>query len=269
MSGPKKARNLSYIRQCVFSNPGGGKTRLIGSSPGRVLRLAPPTTTNNSIQGEDRKKLEEWIIYSHDELEEAKDFLRDEGEQYDWVWFDDLGLWSDVGLDDIWERVIADKPERKKYTLDQGEYNKNAVEIARWVRAVIGPNKFNFGMTFHTEPYKSPIKDEDGDPIELLMPAIQVKQMPNKMAGMCNLVTFLEVKEDQERVLHTQASDVWYGKNDLDMSSTGKDWAIKDPTMPKLLSRIKKEQTRGSGASSKTAGKSIKKGSGKKRPTRK
>jgi hypothetical protein len=260
MSGPKPLNQNQHDVVCVFSHPGSGKTRLLGTCAelGKVLRLAPPTTRNNAIRKRDKSKVDEWLIHDHAELQEALEFLRTEGEQYDWVWWDDVGLWSDVGLDDLWETVILEKPHRARFGLDQAEYNINATRIARWVRYAIGPDKFNFGMTFHAEKYVSPIKDEDGDAIELLMPWIQVKQMPNKMAGMCNLVCYLEVNDRNERVLHTQASDVYYGKNDYD--EDGKDWAIKNPTMPALVKRL--DKVRGSGTSS---GSKSKKTTGKKR----
>lgn len=242
MARPAAIRPLGrsrHVRICVHSDPGAGKSRFAGTSEGKVLILRPPFEHVDSIlvAGD---QAEEWVINDWDEMNECLDYLRHDGNEWDWVWLDSISLWQDAGLDDIWETVIAEKPARARYGLDRQEYNINMTRLARWVRHVVGPDLFNFGVTAHSEPLASPDKDEDGDPIVKLMPWVQGKQMPNKICGYMNLVTFLEVQRDDDeklvRILHTTSTDVWYGKNQFDKG--GDDWAIKGPTMPELMKRI-------------------------------
>jgi hypothetical protein len=202
--------------------------------------LRPPFEHVDSIITAGVTNCEEWIINDWDEMNEALDYLRHDGGEWDWVWLDSISLWQDAGLDDIWETTIAEKPARARYGLDRPEYGINMSRLARWVRHIVGPDLFNFGITAHSEPLASPDKDEDGDPIIKLMPWVQGKQMANKVCGYMNLVTFLEVQRGSDdkliRVLHTTSTDVWYGKNQFDKG--GDDWSIKKPTMPGLLERI-------------------------------
>jgi hypothetical protein len=234
-----------HVRICVHSDPGAGKSRFAGTSEGKVLILRPPFEHVDSIlvAGD---KAEEWVINDWDEMNECLDYLRHDGAEWDWVWLDSISLWQDAGLDDIWETVIAEKPARARYGLDRPEYHINMVRLARWVRHIVGPDLFHFGITAHSEPLASPDKDEDGDPIVKLMPWVQGKQMANKVCGYMNLVTFLEVQRDNDdkliRVLHTTSTDVWYGKNQFDKS--GEDWAIPRPTMPELMKRIEASRVR-------------------------
>lgn len=243
MARPAAIRPLGrsqHVRLCVHSDPGAGKSRLAGTSPGKVLLLRPPFEYVDSIIATGASTAEEWIINDWDEMNEALDYLRHDGAEWDWVWLDSISLWQDAGLDDIWETVIAEKPARARYGLDRQEYNINMTRLARWVRHIVGPDLFHFGVTAHSEPLASPDKDEDGDPIVKLMPWVQGKQMANKICGYMNLVTFLEVQRDEQdklvRILHTTSTDVWYGKNQFDKG--GDDWAIHKPTMTGLMKRI-------------------------------
>jgi len=230
---------------CVHGDPGGGKSRLAGTSEGKVLFIRPPFEYVDSVIAAGNSSAEEWIVPDWDEMDQVLEYLRMEGNKWDWVWLDSISLWQDAGLDDIWDTVVREKPARARYGLDRQEYNINMTRLARWVRHVVGPDTFHFGVTAHSEPLASPDKDEDGDPIVKLMPWVQGKQMANKICGYMNLVTFLEVKgvsnDKKVRVLHTTSTEVWYGKNQFD--KTGDDWAIRRPTVPELMSRI--EASRG------------------------
>jgi hypothetical protein len=255
MAQPAAIRPLgrsAHVRICVHGDPGAGKSRLVGTSEGKVLILRPPFEHVDSIITAGNSSAEEWVIPDWDEMDQVLEYLRMEGKVWDWVWLDSISLWQDAGLDDIWETVLAEKPARARYGLDRAEYGINMMRLARWVRNIVGPDTFNFGVTAHSEPLASPDKDEDGDPIVKLMPWVQGKQMANKVCGYMNLVTFLEVKELDDkftRVLHTTSTEIWYGKNQFDKS--GDDWAMRRPTIPGLITRVEEARSKKSATTTK------------------
>src|SRR5947209_2360071 len=89
---------------CIYADTGVGKTRLIGGGGASTLILRPPTDNTDSIRAKPAPK--EWVISDHAALAEAHDYLRAEGEEWDWVWWDGVSLWQEVGLDDVFQAAI-------------------------------------------------------------------------------------------------------------------------------------------------------------------
>lgn len=232
---------------CVYAEPGVGKTRLVGTSPGRLLILRPPVDHLDSLLLPDKTRAEQWVIRDWDDMNTAEEYLRaDGGKDYDWVWVDSWSLLQDVLIDDIWETAKADKPARAKYWLDKGEYGINMGRIGSWMRHVIGPDTFNFGWTGHPAALASPDLDEDGDPVEKLMPWVQGKNMSPKCCGYMNLVAFMEVTgKNRRRVLRTQADTRFYAKDQFD--AFGESGVVWDPTMPKIVKLIEASPGRRTG----------------------
>lgn len=227
-----------HIFLCLYSDPGVGKTRFIGTSPGKVLVLRPPVDHTDSILPKDRKRVKEWVIQDWDDMNQALEYLRHEGANWDWVWLDSLSLLQDMLLDDLFETAVREKPARARFGPDRPEYGINMYRIGSWMRHVVGPDLFNFGWTGHTVSLSSPDLDEDGDPIEKLMPWVQGKNMSSKCCGYMNLVCFLEAKgKDRHRVLHSQSSQRFYAKDQFDALTNGK---LVHPTMPKLIESVHK-----------------------------
>lgn len=255
-----------HVRIGLFADPGVGKTRMVGScaSLGRVLILHPPTDHRDSILPGDKKsgKIETWRINDWDDMNQALDFLRHEGSQYDWVWVDSMSLLQDHLLDDLWETAISEKPARARYGLDKQEYGINFFRLGGWMRHVVGPDTFNFGFTAHTAQL---LPSEDEEESMKLMPWIQGKNMSAKFCGYMNVVAFMEVatiSEKRRRVLRLDATERYYAKDQFDMTDNGR---VLDPTMPKVMELI--EASRARAGSSTTATKrrpkrrTVKKGS--------
>lgn len=228
------------INLCVYGPPGIGKTRFIGTcaEAGPTLILRPPVDHTDSIVDHE---VDEWVLHDWGEADDALLYLRNEGaEKYKggWVWLDSLSLWQDQGLDDLWEKIIVEKPHRARWGLDKGDYHINMQRIGRWIRHMVGCPHWNFGVTCHPRVTES--TEDEEDPVEKLMPWVQGKMMAPKVCGYMNVVGYMEwekMRKRDVRVLHMNSTDKYYAK---DQFSCFEDGRLINPTMPKLLDAISK-----------------------------
>jgi hypothetical protein len=226
----------SKVVMGLYGPPGAGKTRLLGEAGKGTLILRPPMDHMDSIR---TAGADQWIIYDHAELLNASEYCRhDAAKDYDWVWFDSVSLWQDMGLDDIWSGVIAEKPHRAKYSLDKGEYNVNMWRLQTWFRQMVGIPGFNFGWTAHQMEMENPLTGEFK-----YQPYVQGKNMSQKFQGYCNIVGYLEVVhqdgKEPRRVLRTQGTEQYEAKDQFDAFPNGR---LVDPTMPKIMAAIESAQ---------------------------
>lgn len=225
----------------LFGEPGIGKSRLLGTSPGNVLIIRPPIDHLDSLLPADKARVTERVVNDWEDMDKVEDELRQSGKKYDWVWVDSWSLLQDVLLDDLFETAKRENPKRGRYGPDKQEYGINMYRIGSWMRHVVGPDSFNFGFTAHTATLASPDLDEDGDPIEKLMPWIQGRNMAPKLCGYMNLVCFLEANTKKRRVLRSQSEPRFYAKDQFDAFDNGALW---DPTMSKVIDLIEKSPGR-------------------------
>jgi hypothetical protein len=128
------------LNTLVYAMWGVGKTVFVGSGGPRTLILRPPTDHTDSIISHYPvgKRPKEWVITDWDVMDEAGEYLRLHGREWEWVWLDSLSLWQDTGLDDIWAATVERNPARnaKHAGMDKGEYGRNMDRIslgsARW-----------------------------------------------------------------------------------------------------------------------------------------
>lgn len=239
-AGEPLARS-KHIRMGVYADPGTGKTDLVGSSQhiGPTLIIRPPVDHTDSIL-DPGPNLRERIVRSWTDMDEELDYLRAEGERWEWVWLDSASLAYDVLIDDIWDTVITEKPHRKRFGLDKQEFGINMHRLGLWMRYVIGADLFNFGFTAHPAMLDSPDLDEDGDPVTKLMPWIQGKQMPQKFCGYCNMVGWIDKTKDGKRVFKTTSDEVHYAKDQFDAIPANGIILPRSHGMEKITSRIYK-----------------------------
>lgn len=244
--------NAKHIFAGIFGDPGIGKSRLVGTTPcvgdKPNLVIRPPQEHLNSWLPADQKRAadgewEQLVIHDWDEANLLLEWAREEGARFGWIWLDNATIMFDVLLDDIWDSVKTAKPARdqKHLGLDQGEYGRNMERYSRWLRHMVGPDKFNFGFTAHAEVAASPDKDRDGDPIEKLMPYIQGKGMPTRFASYTNLLGYYhqaQIGDNTRRVLRTDSSPNYYAKDHFDALGG----RMIEPTMPQIIEAIKSKR---------------------------
>jgi hypothetical protein len=99
------------IKILVCAPSGWGKTRLAGTSPGKPnLFIRPPVDYTDSVLAADKKRWLQWIVRDWSGMEDVFEHLRHEGDKYNWVWFDSISAYQDIGLDDLWETIITENP---------------------------------------------------------------------------------------------------------------------------------------------------------------
>lgn len=233
----------NHIRMGLYSDTGIGKTRLIGTTEGRVLLVRSPVDHVDSIITAGLgSNITQVVVHDWGEMDDLLDRLRMEGKKWDWVWYDSWSLIQDVMMDAVWAETLARNPKRKEFGLDKPEYGINQLRLGLHMRSIVGADLFNFGWTAHADEMASPDLDEQGDPVEKLMPAIHGGQgkFSVKFCGYSNLVGYYRKTKKGSRVLHTESSSVYYAKNQYEAS--GEDWAITAPTMPKIIAKIEEGQ---------------------------
>lgn len=242
-----------FVNLLIYGHPGSQKTRFIGTGPKETLIIAPPTDHRDSIRGVD---MEEWVVRSWTEMNEALDYLRDnQGAGYKWVWLDSISLFQQAGLDDIWEDTVLRRPERGKYGLDKGEYGINMFRLSSWVRHLVGARIVNVGITAHPFEMDNPFEEDEDKIGPLLMPYIQGKNMATSICGYMNMVGYMRPAIDKRTkkrriVLSVELTERWYGKDQFYAFPDGR---LVDPTIPKLMAAIERGgSTRSSGTATRT-----------------
>lgn len=213
-----------------------GKTTLITTLPNTLL-IRPAIEHTESVKNP-APGVQEWIVRSWEEMSgEVLDYLMHEGHKHSFVWLDSVSGWQDVGLDEVWRDVLARYPHRKGTPIDKGDYNKNFVQLAQWVRAVVGMDAFNFGFTAWPEE----LEDEEGN--TRLMPWVQGKNMANRFVGYMKVVGYLERVESRgsmRRVLRFDESPKYFTKDQIGLPDR-----IVDPTMEKFMEAVKTARSSG------------------------
>lgn len=218
---------------------GAGKTIYVGSGGRKTLILRPPTDHTDSIIAfypPDQRPREK-VIRDWSEMNDAGEYLRLHGHEWDWVWLDSISLWQDTGLDDIWQAVIERRPDRNSLTQgkDKGEYGRNMDRLAEWVRNVVSMDTFNFGITaFPTTRLDSPSGERK------LMPWVQGSMMSEKICGYMTQVGYMEVKRSPStkrvyRQISFAEHEDYYAKDQYNAFPKG---VFIDPTVPKLLEAV-------------------------------
>lgn len=234
---PRPLGSSKSIKILVCAPSGWGKTRLAGTSTGTALFVRPPVDYVDSLLPEDHGRHQEWVVQDWTAMEDCYEHLRHEGaELYDWVWFDSISAYQDIGLDDLWETIIIEKPARKRYGLDKGDYWINMQRLGRWVRDVAtlsDSGAFNFGITaWPAELSPSP---EDSEIEQKMMPWVQGRNMSMKMCGYVNIVAFGAITPKGTRVLHFMESEHIYAKDQFNMFPNYK---LLNPTIPKIEAAV-------------------------------
>lgn len=227
---------------CLYGNSGIGKTRLIGETEERTLLIRPPLDHTDSIRKGNTK---EWVVPDWGAMDDVTAHLRGNGsDDWDWVWLDSGSLFQPTGLDDLWDTVITEKPNRARYGPDKQEYGINMFRLMTWIRHMIGTPGFNFGVTAHVAEVEGLVAPGE----TLLGPLLQGKNMPQQLVAMCNVVGYYALDDKGRRVLHTKLHDDYFAKDQFD--AFGESGDVRNPTWAKLMTAI--EEARAARKTSRT-----------------
>lgn len=230
------------IKMLVFADSGWGKTRLASTSKGKILFVRPPVDHMASIKPADQRRCKEWVVHDWSEAEEVFETLRHakrgSADSFDWVWFDSISAYQEIGLDDLWDTIITEKPARKRYGLDKGDYWINMQRLGRWTRDMVtlsDSGSFHFGVTSWIADM-APSEDEEKP--RKLMPWVQGKNMAMKVCGYMNIVAFGDYTQKGTRCLRFMESERFLAKDQFDMFPK---YVLLDPTMPKIEEAVARQ----------------------------
>lgn len=215
----------------IYGDAGTGKTPLVAGGPKTlIIRSSLDNVRAAVMRG---AKAEQWIADDHDELLKVEEYIRHEGHrEFDWAWLDTATLFQDMALEDIMTTLVSDKPHRKLWAPDKGEYRDNMNRLMIFLRAMVKA-PINFGLTAHV------MRTEDREGNEIKVPYIHGKGMWEKTCAMMGLVGYLEQYENDKgemiRKLHTSNQEYYYAKDSYNGIFKG---LVVNPTMPKLLSIV-------------------------------
>lgn len=253
-----------WVRILVFSPPSWGKTSIWGTAAAAGMKTLIIRSTVDQMPSRIMQSGAEMVIAeTWEKMFELQDYLRMANHGYVWVFWDNVSTHQDVLLDDVWDGTIAVNPKRQFIVdeqgrstgkpnltptsgLDKGEYGRNMELIQRWVRHMVGCNSFHFGIGAHPFEGRHPTNPE-GD--ELLVPWVQGKMMAEKISGYCNMIGFLELKENKDqtwRRLHFRENNQYYAKDlyDAFLEKGYMDIMNSTPTIPQIMAAIEKARGR-------------------------
>lgn len=220
-----------HIRIMVYGDPGVGKTVFAATSPKcLIINADPEGTTSAAVRG---SQADRWDVHDWNDITEAYEFLRHGGvKQYDWVWLDSVTLFQERGLDNIMQDLVAEKPHRKVYLPDKGEYGQNMNRLLIWMRQMVAL-PINFGVTAHV------LRTEDDDGKVTYMPAIQGRQMPDKVCAYMGIVGFMYARRTENKGteigLRVRKDSKHYAKDRFDAFPSGR---LLNPTVPMLQKAV-------------------------------
>jgi len=227
------------VAMLVHGYPGSGKTYLASTMP-RTLIIRPMVDHTVSIPTENRKNVQEAVVTSWPDMWELRDYLLygSPEEEFDWVWLDSISAFQEIGLQDIFDVIVAAKPHRAGGPIDRGEYGENMRRLADFVRLMVGKAHIHFGITAWPFPTESPTGED------IFMPWVQGKSMPERITGYMNVVGYMAIHQktnrrrekvgDPYRTMFTNLTDRYYAKDQFDAFGG----ELVDPTMPKIMAAI-------------------------------
>lgn len=209
----------------LYGDPGSGKTPLLANRP-KTLILDADLGSESAVG----TPADIWPIENWTDMDAAMDYLRHEDHDYEWVWFDGVGVGQGRLLTGIMEDLVdpagKGKSHRKVWAADKPEYGENMFRFKIWCQHMCAA-RWNFGITSHPWRFEDYVTGE-----ELIMPWIQGKNMPQTICGMMNVIGLLVIDEedDDARILRTKPHNNYYARDKFGALGAG----LKNPSIAKI-----------------------------------
>lgn len=235
------ADDSPWIKMLVYGDPGVGKSVLASTAPKSLLLL------NNTSQAAGGAILgtsaDRWHVQDYNDFTEAVEYLcytKDHG--YEWVWFDNMTLFQEQGMDQIMLDLVSEagkgKSHRNQFIPDKAEYLENQSRLGTLVRQMIQQVQANLGFVCHT------MESEDNEGNIIYLPMLQGggNKFSVKMCGYMDVIAYMNVrrtKEGPERWIITDKRSSCYARDNF--SALG--GKMINPTIPKIMEAIAKKRT--------------------------
>lgn len=230
--------SLSYVRMCLYSHSGVGKTKLIGTLDEHclVMDADPGGETLKAM----KSKVHVTRVADLDAISEVYEFLRHEKHNYKMVWWDGITLFMDrMLIDDVLEEAHLRNPQKQeRWVPSQREYLIVQNRIMALVRMFAGL-PMDFGCTALCMPIELP----NGEMI--MGPAVPSRNghMSSKVMGYMNLVTYLYTAREKEgnqsqqvMKLLTRSTDEYHAKDRFQVLPA----VVKEPNLMDIMRQIKR-----------------------------
>lgn len=231
---PLSKERDGFIKMLVYGEPGVGKTPFAASAPNALILDGDGGLESAIASGSTAKK---WALTDWNDATDAFEYLRGGGHKdFEWLVLDGITLFQERGMDMIMEDLVAQKPHRKIYLPDKGEYGQNMNRLGKFLRDLKNL-PINQVWTAHAVMLET--EQPDGSFITRMMPQVQGRGMAQKACGYVGIVAHLESiasKKDEDKeipVLSTRRRDGWYGKDRY-----GAIGRMLNPSVPKVVAAI-------------------------------
>lgn len=221
-----------FWKVLIYGEPGTFKSTLMGTAPNCLFIEADKGDATPARRGSTAEK---WEVRDWDDIYECLSWLKLGGAQhYEWIVLDSISLFQNLGLKQIMEDLVAEKPNRKVWQVDKGEYGQNMNRLMNWLREFVELPNVNLAVVAHIG------QDTDHEGEYRYMPQIQGKDMPGKVCALFDIVGWMStrvVDGEEKARLCTKKEGKYYAKD-----RSGAIGALVDPTIPKIMRRIEKAQ---------------------------
>lgn len=258
MSKPSQIRSAAnqerFVNALFYGFPGIGKTRLLGSSTGKVLVLecGKSETDTCVAAGQD---VDVWEIHKRSELDEAYEYLRHEGyNDYKWAWVDGLSPLEGRLMKEQLRTQHAANTNRSDLVPAPDDYLKIQSIMDKFVTDMVDL-PMNVGFTAHVMMEEVTLIDEDGDESQVLMMLPQIQgghgKLSQKICAYMNIVGYMDTldgKDGKQRAMLVRFDGRHVAKDRFNCLANENGWLfIPDdkPFMPTIEAKVSRALGKG------------------------
>lgn len=231
-----------YKKILIVGDSGVGKTVLVGGAPKAIFISTEKGTISAKRFGSKAKLIR---VANWKELEAALNYLEEHTGQYDWAMVDSLPKMQRMLLRHLLDSNLEEG--RKGADIDVPQIQDHQKWQNMFTRFYDRLNEMPINVLYTSTPMRVETEDDEGDPIDVVLPAIQGKAkegyaIAQYICAEVDCLWFLNVerrKGKQSRVLLTQKRPPYFAKDRYNALPARVVLPDNDPTlMSRLLDRL-------------------------------